>query len=72
MSLDPNKIGVRVDCTVCGRTKKPIGRSAPVETYLCDDDCVGYNQEPRVGSLWPNESEADFGYYVGQQGAKWR
>ena len=37
---------------------------------LCDWKCPGYNEEPMPGSLWPGESEADFGYPVGPYGWK--
>jgi hypothetical protein len=42
-------------CEVCHKTKKPIGRDAPVETYYCDEECPGYRQEPKPGHLWPGE-----------------
>jgi len=44
-------------CTVCGLTKKPIGRDAPLEMAngLCGDDCPGYRKEPRAGHLRPGE-----------------
>lgn len=64
MSLNPKKIGVAVTCKTCKRTKQPIGRSAPLGAYMCDDECPGYRQSPKSGSLWPGESEADFGYPV--------
>ena len=38
MTLDPHKIGVAVDCTVCGQRKKPIGRDSPIEHWLCDHE----------------------------------
>ena len=62
--------GISVRCAVCDRTKKPRGRSAPIETAssLCDDDCRGYDSDPKPGDLWPGESEKDFGYPVGQRG----
>jgi hypothetical protein len=66
--LNPLKIGVSVDCAVCGQRKKPLGRSAPLGMEMCDDDCKGYEQKPFPGSLWPGESEADFGYPVGDSG----
>jgi hypothetical protein len=48
-------------CLICGLTKKPRGRSAPVETAgsMCDSDCPGYAQEPRPGHLWPGEPADD-------------
>lgn len=44
-------------CTVCGKTKAPIGRSLPLEACggYCDDDCPGYRQAPRPGHLFPGE-----------------
>jgi hypothetical protein len=33
-------------------------------------ECGGYYEKPFVGSLWPNESEADFGYEVGTIGVE--
>jgi hypothetical protein len=59
-----NHIGVAVNCNICKRTKRPVGRSAPVETSgsYCDDDCPGYRQEPLPGQLWPGESCEEFGY----------
>jgi hypothetical protein len=70
--LRPNVYGVYVQCSVCGRTKAPVGRSTPAGTYMCESatDCDGYALEPIVGSLWPNESEADFGYPVGDIGIR--
>ncbi len=58
------KIGIAVHCIVCGMRKKPIGRSAPLATAngLCDKDCPGYESAPKPGSLWPGESEMDFGF----------
>jgi hypothetical protein len=45
-------------CLVCGRQKKPQGRSAPFEmaNSLCSDhECPGYGQDPQAGHLWPGE-----------------
>lgn len=46
-------------CDICGLTKKPIGRSAPLEmgNGFCDDSCAGYRKDPRAGHLWPGELE---------------
>ena len=66
--LNPRKVGVVVTCVVCGRRKAPIGRAVPLEMYLCDRDCRGYYEKPHPGSLWPGESEVDFGYPVGDDG----
>lgn len=70
------KIGIYVACAICGRQKKPRGRSAPMEMMMCTprwmggDGCDGYDLEPRVGDLWPRESEEDFGYPVGDDGTR--
>jgi hypothetical protein len=64
------RIGISIECAVCHRTKKPRGRSAPLEMSLCNHECLGYNQEPFVGDLWPRESEKDFGYPVSSHGTR--
>jgi hypothetical protein len=58
------EVGRAVNCKVCGRRKKPIGRSAPIvmANSLCDHGCEGYYLEPKVGSLWPGEQRMEFGY----------
>lgn len=56
--------GYRVTCSVCGKTKQPVGRSAPIGMYLCGMDCRGFHLEPSPSHLWPNESEKEFGYRV--------
>jgi hypothetical protein len=33
-----------------------------MDSYLCDNDCAGYEHDPKPGCLWPGETEADFGY----------
>ena len=66
--LSHTKRGICVRCLVCGHVKTPIGRSAPMNMTGCDRECVGYYEFPRPGSLWPNESEADFGYPVDADG----
>lgn len=67
-ALDPRKVGIAVTCGTCGRMKQPRGRSAPMQADYCDFECEGYEQPPLSGSLWPNESESDFGYPVGNVG----
>lgn len=62
------KTGVSVRCRVCDKTKQPRGRSAPMDMDLCTWDCEGYNQDPQPGSLWPGETDRDFGYPVGPHG----
>jgi hypothetical protein len=34
--------------------------------------CQGYDEPPHVGSLWPGESETEFGYPCGQAGTEER
>ncbi len=47
-----------VRCVVCDRSKKPVGRNAPLEmgSSLCDEECLGYRVEPLPSSLWPGEA----------------
>jgi hypothetical protein len=45
-----------VHCTVCHRSKRPVGRDS-MDNGLCDRDCFGYLQEPTPGHLWPGELE---------------
>lgn len=66
--LNDRRIGVVVECAVCGRMKKPIGRSQPLGALYCADECDGYRLAPFAGSLWPGESEATFGFSVGVDG----
>ena len=56
------KVGVRVDCSVCGHQKRPHGRSSPLGMVMCEEDCAGYKLEPKAGCLWPGETDSDFGY----------
>ena len=62
------RVGINVTCVKCRRMKNPIGRSGPMTASYCDHECVGYREPPYVGSLWPGESEADFGYPIGNDG----
>ena len=67
------KVGIRVECSVCHRTKNPRGRSAPLQSangYCHRDTCEGYDAEPFAGSLWPGETEKEFGYPVGTNGVR--
>lgn len=66
------KRGITVYCATCGQRKKPIGRSAAlaIANSLCDSDCAGYYDAPKPGSLWPGETEAEFGYPVGNDGVE--
>ena len=68
MGLRETRVGVVVTCSRCDYMKKPIGRSAPMGMHYCDDECEGYRQPPYPGSLWPDETEAEFGYPVGPDG----
>lgn len=67
-----NLVGIRVCCNVCGRTKQPRGRSAPLATAgsLCDYECSGYASDPPAGDLWPGETAEDFGYPVSTNGTR--
>ncbi len=58
----PAYVGISVSCTLCGRTKQPRGRSAPMESNYCDFECEGYELDPKPGCLWPRETDVDFGY----------
>lgn len=62
------RVGIRVACATCGRTKTPRGRSAPAAASYCTWGCPGYDQPPYVGDLWPGETEEQFGYPVGPEG----
>ena len=63
------KIGITVECAVCGNMKQPVGRDASGHAHYCTRyTCEGYDQEPFAGSLWPGESEEDFGYPVSSRG----
>jgi hypothetical protein len=66
------KVGIAVYCVSCGMRKAPVGRSVAPEqaNSLCDWECDGYNKEPFAGSLWPNETEEEFGYAIGAHGWK--
>lgn len=65
------KIGIEITCPVCGLQKKPRGRSAPIEMAMCEPDtCPQYRAEPKVGDLWPGESEADFGHPATNDGTR--
>ena len=45
------------ECTVCHRSKKPIGRDAPVAAAngYCDFECDGFAIGEQPGHLWPGE-----------------
>ena len=70
--MNPNKFGIVNICMVCAMEKAPRGRSIPVplSDALCTSNCAGYYADPRPGSLWPHESEADFGYPVSDAGTE--
>lgn len=58
-----DEVGVAVNCTVCRKRKQPIGRDAPLGSYMCNPhDCEGYRQDPQPGDLWPGETREQFGY----------
>jgi hypothetical protein len=69
------RVGIRVTCAMCGRTKAPHGRSISPETvagYCTYEQCEGYLKEPYPGSLFPRETEEDFGFPVGDSGTEIR
>jgi len=67
--LSTKKWGMAVRCNQCGHRKAPIGRSVPLGLHMCHaSECEGYRQPPYPGSLWPGETEADFGYPVDDNG----
>lgn len=72
MPLSQTKSGKRVNCSMCGKEKAPMGRSVSAYTAAnyCHPygDCDGYALQPYMGSLWPGETEAEFGYMVGTRG----
>ena len=71
-ALSPKKFGVAVYCTVCGAMKNPIGRDGGYWGNYCSMECPGYNKPPYAGSLWPGESEEEFGYPAGMSGVEVR
>ena len=58
------KIGIKVYCRVCGKTKAPHGRSIPSETAnsYCHLECAGYETDPLPGCLLSGETSEEFGY----------
>ena len=67
------KVGIHVICVTCGIEKAPVGRSLPIGMYRCHPtECDGYYHDPMPGSLWPGESEYDFGYSVNADGTEER
>lgn len=52
------RVGLRIVCKECGRTKKPIGRDSR-DNGLCEHECPGWLCDPQPDSLWPGESEED-------------
>ena len=60
--MKATKVGIRVTCGICGRTKQPHGRSAPMGSSYCNRDCKWYHEDPKPGCLWPGETDEDFGY----------
>ena len=49
------------ECTVCHRTKPPVGRDVPaaLNGSFCDSACEGYRRPPYAGHLWPEELRDD-------------
>ena len=55
-------VGCTPICTTCGQRKAPLGRSVPLEMYLCDHECAGYREAPLPCDLWPGERREDYGF----------
>jgi hypothetical protein len=68
--MSATKYGIRVECAACRQAKQPVGRSAPMGSDFCNDECPGYDQPPHVGSLWPGETDEDFGYPCSDRGTR--
>jgi hypothetical protein len=68
--MSATKRGKRIICTACEQMKQPIGRDASMFASYCNRDCPGYEQEPHVGSLWPGETDEDFGYPCDDRGTE--
>lgn len=71
------KIGVEVICRVCRHMKAPRGRStSPLQAYCLQpwpdgsDGCSGYEMDPQVGSLWPGETDEEFGFPCNDLGTR--
>ena len=64
------KVGISAYCNTCGRRKVPRGRSAPMMNHGCDFECPGYSEDPKVGDLWPGETQEEFGYPVSADGTR--
>lgn len=64
------RVGIAVYCTVCGLRKNPIGRAGPVGLTMCDHECPGYRTDPLPGSLWPGETEEQFGFPISSDGTQ--
>lgn len=64
------KVGMAVYCNTCGLRKSPRGRSAPYALPMCNFECSGYYEDPKVGDLWPGETEEEFGYPVSADGTR--
>ena len=53
-------VGVNVHCKICGGSKAPIGRSAPLQSYMCNlERCEGYMDDPQPGWLFHGEYWAE-------------
>jgi len=50
-------------CVVCGKRKKPRGRSSPLPSMYCSSKCRGYDLPPLPHRhLWPGETYEEFGW----------
>lgn len=72
------KVGIRITCLICGRQKRPRGRSVPTGMIMCEPawilgeihGCVGYFDQPLVGDLWPGETDEQFDYPCSDNGTE--
>lgn len=47
------------ECKTCQRTKKPLGRNAPLGGEYCSHECPGYQEEPFPPCFWSREEELE-------------
>jgi len=72
MAEKMERVGIVVRCVTCHRMKKPVGRSSALQDAGCNDECEGYRQAPYPGSLWPGETENEFGFSISDDGTELR
>ena len=69
-ALSKTKVGISVDCVVCGKQKKPRGRDAPVSSPYCTYGCTGYQKEPLPDHSGLVNRRPNSGYFVGECGVE--